>query len=117
MKAIIRIAAVLALSVAAPAFPAFAHPGGHEEDEMTVGRPEAITKAKAVVDTMIGRSLLDASWKGLNPTTSDLKEGRTGGIEWVVVFKNPKAPDPAKQTLYVFLSGSGMYLAANHTGK
>lgn len=116
MNRFLPLAAVLALGLAAPAFPAFAHPGGHEEDEVTVGRAEAERKAKAVVGTMVTRGILDAGWNAIAPASADLKEGRTGGIEWVVVFKNPKVTDPAKQTLYVFLSASGIYLAANHTG-
>ena len=117
MKPILPLAAALVLGLAAPAFPAFAHPGGHGEETVTIPRANAEAKARTVVDTMIGRDILEASWRGLSPASADLREGGTGGLEWVVVFKNPAAKDAAKRTLYVFLSSDGIYLAANHPGK
>lgn len=117
MKTRLPVAVALILGLSATAVPAFAHPGGHGEEVTTIPVANAEAKAKTVVDTMIGRDILEASWRGLNPVSSNLREGDTGGLEWVVVFKNPAAKDPAKRTLYVFLSSDGFYLAANHTGK
>ena len=34
-----------------------------------------------------------------------------------MTFKNPAVSDPAKGTLYVFLSLPGNYIAANFTGQ
>lgn len=116
MKRLLSLAAALALAATAPAFPAFAHPEGHGEETTTIPQGNAEAKAKTIVDTMIARELLEPSWKGLPPASASLREGGSGGLEWVVVFKNPKAKDAAKRTLYVFLSNDGIYLAANHTG-
>jgi hypothetical protein len=118
MKRILTLCAAAMIAVAVPSVPAFAHPGGHgEEEQPTISRAAAEAKAKEVVKTMIGRNILEASWGPLAPASADLREGTTGGIEWVVVFKNPTAKDPAKRTLYVYLSNDGAYLAANHTGR
>ncbi len=117
MKRLLPLAAVLALGLVAPAFPALAHPGGHGEEVVTIPKANAETKARTVVDTMIGRDILEPSWRGLKASSADLREGDTGGLEWVVTFRNPAAKDAAKRVLYVFLSSDGIYLAANHTGK
>ncbi len=37
--------------------------------------------------------------------------------EWVVTFKNAKATDKAKQTLYVFVTLDGTLAGANFTGQ
>jgi uncharacterized cupredoxin-like copper-binding protein len=116
MKTLRILATAAILAVVAPAIPAFAHPGGHGEETVTISRANAEAKAKTIVETMISRGLLEASWKGLNPSSADLREGASGGLEWVVTFKNPAAKVAAKRTLYVFLSNDGIYLAANHTG-
>ncbi|VAW88082.1 hypothetical protein MNBD_GAMMA17-1542 [hydrothermal vent metagenome] len=38
------------------------------------------------------------------------------GPEWVTTFKNDKISDVTKQTLYLFFSLDGHYIAANYTG-
>lgn len=116
MKRLLPLAAVLTLGLAAPAFPVLAHPG-HGEETVTIPQANAEAKARTVVDTMIGRDILEPSWRGLKPDSADLREGDTGGLEWVITFRNPAAKDAAKRVLYVFLSSDGIYLAANHTGK
>ena len=116
MKRFLPLAAVLSLGLVAPAFPALAHPG-HDEEPVTIPQGNAEAKAKTVVDTMIARDILEPSWRRLKAERSDLREGSSGGLEWVVVYRNPAAKDPAKRALYVFLSSDGIYLAANHTGK
>ena len=116
MKRILPLAAALAIGLVAPAWPVLAHPG-HDEETVTIPKANAEAKAKTIRDTMIARDLLEPSWRGLAPTSADLREGDSGGLEWVVTFRNPAAKDPAKRALYIFLSNDGIYLAANHTGK
>ncbi len=38
-------------------------------------------------------------------------------LEWLVIFNNENITDEEKQTLYVFLTISGEYIAVNYTGK
>jgi Family of unknown function (DUF6488) len=39
------------------------------------------------------------------------------GKEWKVRYSNPAAADKAKQTLFIFFSHSGNFIAANFTGQ
>ena len=38
-------------------------------------------------------------------------------VEWVVTFKNDKVSDATKQTLYLFFTLDGSYIATNFTGQ
>jgi len=108
-----RLARLIVVLTGVLAAPAFAHPG-HSH---AIKQPAAETKAKAVVQTMIQRKILDASWAGRAPARAERRDGGGGEVEWLVTFRNDTAKDPAKRTLYVFLAEDGEYLAANHTGK
>jgi hypothetical protein len=39
------------------------------------------------------------------------------GKEWKVAFKDPGAKDKSKETLYMFFTMTGNFIAANFTGK
>ncbi|PXW95198.1 hypothetical protein C7444_11043 [Sphaerotilus hippei] len=60
---------------------------------------------------------LDRSWQAV--TQADRIEQVDGqrSKEWKLSFKNPAAPDKAKDTLYLFYSLPGNFIAANHTGQ
>jgi hypothetical protein len=40
-----------------------------------------------------------------------------GRPEWVVTFRHPTPTEKAKQRLYIFLTPTGRFVAANHTGR
>jgi hypothetical protein len=40
-----------------------------------------------------------------------------GGKAWKLSFKNPGAADKTKDTLYLFYSLPGIFIAPNHTGQ
>ena len=107
------LAAALAAVFAAPAL---AHP-----DHDAPGRPlsdgaEVSAKARTMIDTMIERKVLDASWRGATPRKVEYRTPNGRSPEWVVTFANPKATDTTKRALYVMFNPWGDYLAANHTG-
>ena len=110
-------------AAAAFASPAFAHPPEEHDDYVAppaVARPVftaagAQTKAKAVLGTLIERKVVGASWRAVGPAAASVRE-KAGAKEWVVTFRNPKERARAKRTLYVFLTETGEYKAANHTG-
>lgn len=97
----------------APGF-AFAH-GSHEHGP-DVTKEQATAKATEAVAKLVAEKKIEDSWQGAK---ADLTEQRSFGkkTEWVVIFKNAKAKDEAKRTLYVFLSLDGRVLASNFTGK
>ena len=110
------VAAAITLAlVPATAFPTAAHEG-HDEVE-PISQVDAIAKAKAVVQTMIGRKVLEANWSGQPVTSARLKQEGYDPAEWIIVFRNDAVKEPTKQTLFVFLRGDGEYVAANYTGK
>lgn len=56
------------------------------------------------------------SWKDTAVAKTEKKKfGKQ--LEWVVSFNNKSIKEADKQTLYIFLSLGGEYLAANYTGK
>jgi len=59
---------------------------------------------------------LDASWGLAKQEAPEVIEGKKGK-EWKVRYSNPAAADKAKQTLFIFFSHSGNFIAANFTGQ
>jgi len=58
---------------------------------------------------------LHKSWSGIKAAEATQKDFGSGQ-EWVVTFKNPKA-EANKQTVYVFYTLTGTYMATNFTGQ
>lgn len=113
MKRIIFCLMVLTAFTAIPAFGAGGH-GDHGHDHhAALSEAQIIQKASKYVARMVEKGKLDSSWQGISPTEAKENDHH----EWVVTFNNPKVDDPEKQTLYMFLTPSGKYIAANFTGK
>jgi hypothetical protein len=106
------LAIALAFFVAAPAL---AHPE-HDMVEQENPRLLALNSASYVVGRMIERNAIPASWASIEPTSALLRQ-RNGADEWVVTFRNDAIANPAERTLYVMLTYSGVYIAANYTGE
>jgi hypothetical protein len=116
MKPIVKILSVAVLAVvtfAAGAPAALAHPG-HDEP---ITKDAAMQRASSEVTRLVTAGKLDKSWKlGAALQSAELRS-TAKGKEWAVTYANPQAPNEAERTLYVFLSESGEYLAANFTGR
>ena len=88
--------------------------GGHAVGP--ISDATAIKRADAKVKSLVANGKLDKSWAGVKSTGATQKDfGK--GVEWVVTYKNEKASEKDKQTLYVYYTLTGHYLAANFTGK
>ncbi|MFC3051846.1 DUF6488 family protein [Kordiimonas pumila] len=96
----------------AATFSANAHPGGHggviPEDEAAMIATQQITR-------LVDAEKLPSSWALSKLEKVELREDEEAN-EYIVVFTNPKATDPTQQTLYIFLTESGEYIAANYSG-
>jgi hypothetical protein len=117
MRTISTALVVSTLIFGAPAFAGGSHehgPGGsHSYGQLTAA--SATNMAEKQVKTLIERGKLEKSWAGIKASEATQKDfGK--GPEWVVTFKNEKA-EAGKQTLYVFYTVTGSYLATNFTGK
>lgn len=111
--------ACLGLMLALSSVGAFAG-GGHDHGSgghahVAITSDQAITKATEKVRQLSNAGKIDASWSTVSAAGAEQKT-YTKGPEWVVTFKNDKVSDAAKQTLYVYFSLDGHYLAANYTG-
>ena len=93
----------------------YAHSDGHPpEKEVKI---EVVKEnASKGVEMLIKREKLVDSWKKATLLGAEKKKF-SGHAEWVVTLENKLIKDEKKQKLYVFLSLSGEFLAANFTGK
>jgi hypothetical protein len=91
------------------------HGPGGSHTHGPISSAAAIKKAEKQVKKLIEGGKLDKSWSGIKATEATQKDfGR--GPEWVVTFKNAKA-EANKQTVYVFYTLTGTYMATNFTGQ
>lgn len=100
-----------------PAIAETAHihgPGGHSHGPAS--SELLIQKASEKVKSLVAAGKLDASWGDYKVIGTTEREMSTGK-EWVVSLKNDKANEVEKQTLYVFFTSYGSYIATNFTGK
>ncbi len=67
-------------------------------------------------DALVKSGKLTASWQTIKHDQIALVDGQKGK-EWKVSFKDAAAQDKTKETLYMFFTVSGNFIAANHTGK
>ena len=65
---------------------------------------------------LVNAGKLDATWQGVAHDSVALVDGQKGK-EWKVAFKNSAAKDAGKDTLYMFFTPVGNFVAANFTGK
>ena len=109
-----RIKAII-ISLALSLFSMTAFAGGNHSHD-PVDQRQAEANANKIVTTLASKGVIDKSWTSVGVATSEQKKfGKN--LEWVVSYKNSKVSDPQKQTLYIFLTLSGEYIAANYTGK
>lgn len=87
---------------------------GTHKHSREITRQEAVDKADRLVDKLIKKGRLEASW-GEKLRIEAMKKDFGNGDEWVVSFANAKIRGD-KNTLYVFISLSGKILAANFKG-
>jgi len=113
----IAFLAVLAAALAIPTA-ARADAGGRCHFHGSKPATEAVVTdcANQRRDRLVSDGKLDASWRGTQAGTPELVDGKKGK-EWRVVYRNPAAADKAKDTLYLFFTAPGNFIAANFTGQ
>lgn len=99
-----------------PAIAGSGHDHGHGHSHGPVSSDIASDKAMKKVDQLAKAGKTDASWSDIQPASVEQKT-YANGPEWVVTFQNSKVSDKEKQTLYLFYSLDGNYIAANYTGE
>ena len=91
------------------------HGHGHEHAETIVSQEVVEKNAGEAIASLVERGKVDKSWLSIKPSSAD-KKIFNGHSEWVVAFVNKSISDTEKQTLYVFLTLGGGYIAANYSG-
>ena len=92
------------------------HGHGHSHSQVAVDDVTAKSNATNIVAELVKREKLESSWASITASTVEKQEFE-GTPEWVVIFVNDTISDVTKQKLYVFLTISGEYIAANYTGE
>ena len=67
-------------------------------------------------DNLVKTGKLDAVWSDVKPASIEAVDGKKGK-EWKVMFKDATAKDKSKETLYMFFTLPGNFIAANFTGQ
>lgn len=116
MKNFASIATLVTTLALAPS--AFAGGGGgcHFHGNAPVKESILTGCAAAQKDVLASNGKIDAGWKGIKLDKAETIDGKNSK-EWKFTFKNPGEKDTAKQTLYMFYTLSGNFIAANFTGK
>lgn len=108
----------LVLSAAAWAPAAYADKGAscHFHGSRPAPEPVVAACADQRKQALVKGGKLDASWASIKPEKVETIDGKKGK-EWKLTFKNPAVKDASKQTLYMFYSLPGNFIAANFTGQ
>lgn len=117
MKTIKRTLATLALGFIATGA-AHANEGGgcHFHGKTPAKEQTVLDCADQFKGNFIVQGRLDASWKGVQPGKVEQVENKRGK-EWKLTFVNAAAADKSKQTLFMFFTLPGNFIAANFEGQ
>jgi hypothetical protein len=116
MKRILSIASLVAAFAVAPAAFADEGSGCHFHGKKPAAEATVIGCAAQRKDALIARGKLDKSWQAIKHDKAEMAEGAKGK-EWKVTFKDVATKDKVKETLYMFFTLPGNFIAANFTGK
>lgn len=101
------------VAIAGPGAAGHSHDGhGHSHE---ISQDQAQKAGSIVLGKLVEKGKIENSWEQASLKSSS-KKPFSGGEEWVVVFENKNVNDPKKQKLFIFLSPTGEYIAANFTG-
>ena len=116
MNTTFRMAGLLAALVAVQ--PALADQGGscHFHGNKPAAEATVSGCAQQRKASLLKGGKLDPSWQAVAPNRIELVDGKKGK-EWKVTFKHPTPADKSQETLYMFFTASGNFIAANFTGQ
>lgn len=99
----------------APAFAGTGHSHGPTKEQPPVSSEVTASRALEIVKELASAGKIEATWVGLKESKVEQKTFNNRQ-EWVVTYKNKEISDVSKQTLYLFFTLSGDYIAANYSG-
>ena len=116
MKRIITITALATAFSFAPHAMAAEGGGCHFHGAMPAKEEVVVGCASKQKDALVRAGKLDATWQAIPLGKAEKVDGKESK-EWKLSFKNPAATDKTKDTLYMFFTLPGNFIAANFTGK
>ena len=90
--------------------------GGHSHShgvEKAIGEDKVKARSQEEITRLIQKGKLDAGWSKAEFVSAEKKDAK-GKVEWLVTYKSDASE---KKNLFIFLTPSGKFVAANHTGK
>jgi len=114
MKLKAALLLLTSLIMSAPVMAGGNHGHGHSHGAVTPVEAKKLAIQKVRKLTIEGK--LESSWAKAEISGFEQKIFNSNP-EWVVAFTNSEISDSSKQTLYLFLTLEGRYVAANYTGK
>jgi len=116
MKCLVATITLAATTLLAPL--AWADKGGscHFHGSKPAGESTVVGCANQRKDALVKAGKLDKSWEAAKLDKVEQVDGKKGK-EWKVTMKDPAAKDKAKETLYMFFTVPGNFIAANFTGQ
>jgi hypothetical protein len=116
MKRIFSIASLVAAFAVTPSAFANEDSACHFHGNKPASEATVLGCAAQRKDALVASGKLDKSWQAVKHDKAEITEGAKAK-EWKVTFKDSAAKDKAKETLYMFFTPSGNFIAANFTGK
>ena len=116
MKKFIFAALTLSTALWTPA--ALASEGGscHFHGSKPAAEATVSSCASQRKDALVKSGKLDVAWSAVKPEKIEMVEGKKSK-EWKVTFKDTAAKDKTKETLYMFFTPPGNFIASNFTGQ
>lgn len=98
---------------------AFASGGGecHFHGSKPAAEATVVKCADQQKERLVKKGTIEGTWSSIQHSSIEQVDVKNGKKEWKLTFKNSAAKDKAKETLYMFFSIPGNFLATNFTGK
>ncbi len=116
LKSATFAAVALCAALAAPTALADAGSNCHFHGKKPAAEATVNTCANQRKEQLIKGGKLDAAWQAVKIDKIESVDGKKGK-EWKVTFKDAAAKDKSKETLYMFFTLPGNFIAANFTGQ
>jgi Family of unknown function (DUF6488) len=117
MKSTIIVSAFAATLFASTAAHAGADANCHFHGAKPAAEATVIQCATQYKDKLVEGGKLERSWQSVSKVDKMEQVDGQRSKEWKLSFKNPSAADKTKDTLYLFFSLPGNFVAANHSGQ
>lgn len=117
MKSIFAASVLAASLLASTAAYAGADAKCHFHGSKPAAEATVIQCATQYKDKLVEGGKLEKSWQAVSKADKLEQVDGKRSKEWKLSFKNPAATDKAKDTLYIYYTLPGNFIAANHTGQ